>query len=110
MPKYKIDLVQTIYEGATVYVDADSQQEAEDKVYAMLEQTNNPPQIEWKFADAQNDAEITCVEEYDPPPHVLDEPPLPQIDGVHVVEFDRNDPEGTVINLMNALRATIKED
>jgi hypothetical protein len=79
--KYKIDLVQTIYEGATVYVDADSREEAEDKVYAMLEQTNEPPQIEWKFTDCQNDAEITCVEEV---------------------------PEGKVIDLMDAVRATME--
>jgi hypothetical protein len=84
--KYKIDLVQTIYEGATVFVDADSQEEAEDKVYAMLEEVNNPdgsgPQIEWKFTDCQNDAEITCVEEM---------------------------PEGKLIDLMSAVRATMED-
>jgi hypothetical protein len=90
MPKYKIDLVQTIYEGATVYVDADTQEEAEDKVYQMLE-GDNPPQIEWKFADCQNNAEITSVEEW--PPR-RDEPP----DTI-------NTPSG-VINLMDALRRT----
>jgi hypothetical protein len=34
-------------------VDADSQDTAEDKVLDMLEQTNDPPQIEWKFVDSQ---------------------------------------------------------
>jgi hypothetical protein len=84
--KYRITLVQTIYEGATLDIEADTQRAAEEIAQRMADEGS--PAVEWKFAEAQGDPEITSVEEWPPQ---RDEPP-----------------EGTVINLIGALRRTLE--
>jgi hypothetical protein len=104
--KYRIDLVQTVHEGCTLIVEADDQESAEKKALELVYSDGTKEPIPtWEFLDSLGDAEVVAAEEW--PPH--DEPPRPHIEGVEVVEFKREDPEGTVINLMDALHRTLGE-
>jgi hypothetical protein len=62
--KYRIDLVQTVTEGATVFVEADSQEEAEDAALELAKGNT----VEFRFIDSVDDMEIIGVEEW-PPVH-----------------------------------------
>lgn len=62
--KYRIDLTQTVTEGATVYVEADTEEEAEAQVLDMLDDGDGS--IEWKFVEVEQDAEIIGLEEHPP--------------------------------------------
>jgi len=77
--KYRVTIVQTVYEQATMDVEADDESAAERYVARLLEKTN---EFEYRFCDVASPAEVVYVEEL---------------------------PEGKVINLMAALRATMED-
>lgn len=68
--KYRIDLSQTVIQGATVFVEADSREEAEDAVLTLAE---DGAAVEWKFVDVVDDMEIVNIEEC-PPVNELEPP------------------------------------
>jgi hypothetical protein len=121
MPKFKIELVQTVTEGCTLYVEADDQEAAENK--ALLIAYGEHPDAQdrdkcplWNFIEVVDDAEVVMAEEWPPE---RDEPPQGIVTTVmdlgasgggtdsRAVVVDHM--TGEVINLMDALRATIKE-
>lgn len=80
MTKYRVDFVQTVYEGCTVFVEADDQEAAEAKAMAIVcEQSQDPekPEFEWKFVEAEGDPEIVGCEEW--PPIDDRDPPEPSL-------------------------------
>jgi hypothetical protein len=62
--KYRIDLVQTVTEGATVFVEAATEEEAEAQVLDMLDDGHSIAEgrIDWKFVEVEQDAEIIGLE------------------------------------------------
>lgn len=58
--KYRINCVQTVYEGATLFVEADTEEEAWTRAAALIEDGKDADgkDIEWKFLDADGVAEI----------------------------------------------------
>jgi hypothetical protein len=62
--KYRIDITQTVIEGATVYVEANSQEEAENAALQLAKGNT----VQFRFCDVVDDMEIINVEEW-PPVH-----------------------------------------
>jgi len=58
MPKFRFGLTQTVIEGATVYIDALTQEAAEELVLGKAMQGD----VEWRFLEAQGDVEIVTVD------------------------------------------------
>lgn len=59
MTKYRINLVQTVYESATLIIEAPNQETAE---WLALDRANNGEDMEWEFADVAGDVEIVNAE------------------------------------------------
>lgn len=71
--KYRIDLVQTVVESATVEVEADSREAAEQEALDIA--TNGVTArlaIDWHFIEVEQDAQILLVEEVKPRPNIID--------------------------------------
>src|SRR4051812_44286008 len=51
MPKYRLGLIQTVVEGATVFVEAGDPEEAERLAIEMV----NAGNVEWRFLQAEED-------------------------------------------------------
>jgi hypothetical protein len=77
--KYRVRILQTVYEEANVDVEAENEDAAWRYVRTLLEQTN---QFDYRLCDIASPAEVVGIEEV---------------------------PEGKVINLMTALRTTMED-
>ena len=78
MPKFRIDLQQTVTEGCFVVVEADDEEAAEARALE-LAFSDNPKDdagdpIVWSFNDTISPAEIVGIEEW-PPVNDPDPPP-----------------------------------
>ena len=65
MKKYRIDLVQTVVEGCTLFVDADDQEAAKKmaEAHAYSDKDQNGEPVIWKFVDFVDAVEIIgCAE------------------------------------------------
>ena len=58
MTKYRVDLVQTVYEGATLYVDADSEEQAG----ALALEHAYDDGVQWRFTESVGNADIINIE------------------------------------------------
>lgn len=66
--KYRIDLAQGVIEGATLFIEADNQEAAEElamELAATGKDQNGEPFI-WKFVDVDSPFEIIGAEEWPP--------------------------------------------
>lgn len=57
MTRFRIGLVQTVVEEATVFVEADSFEEAEQRAIAQA----NAGEVEWRFLDVTEPVEVVSV-------------------------------------------------
>jgi hypothetical protein len=57
--KFKVGLVQSVTEGLTIYVEANSREEAEKLA---LEQAN-AGQGDWRFLDTEGEVEVVSVDQ-----------------------------------------------
>lgn len=58
MSRYKVELIQTVYETATIFVEADNEENAELAALQAVEKE----EIEWIMADVVGDFEVTHCE------------------------------------------------
>jgi len=120
--KYRVTLVQTVTEGCFLEVEADDQEAAEKKALAIA-LGEHPDAFDpdkcpmWNFRDVVDNAEVTDCEEWPPqrdePPDQINTPSgvidLASGGGTDSRAVVVDHTTGEVINLMDALRATIKE-
>jgi hypothetical protein len=69
MAQYRVELVQSVVETAAVYVEANSEQEAEELALNGVTAAGLSPDAliaEWKFKDIMGDIEVLAVTEVKP--------------------------------------------
>jgi len=60
MPRYRVELAQTVIERATVWIEASNEQEAEDLALA---QVTTGQGTDWRFHDSVGDIEVLATTE-----------------------------------------------
>lgn len=68
MTLYRIGLMQTVYEGADVYIEANNKEEAEELAMKQAEGHLTAGHVEWKFVEALGDIEVVEVDQVVGPP------------------------------------------
>ena len=58
MTLYRVDLVQTVVEETTVYIEANNEEDAADKAMA---KSLSEDEVGWEFCDTKNDPEVISV-------------------------------------------------
>lgn len=68
--KYRVDLTQTVTEAATVYIEADCQEDAEKKAIDLAYGADPgqplPDPLDWRFIEVEGDIEVLSCEEWPP--------------------------------------------
>lgn len=61
---YRVELIQTVYEGASVYIEADNPERAEELALRKANGLSEEGNVRWKFVDTHGDIEVTEVAEH----------------------------------------------
>ena len=57
---YRVDMVQTVIEETSIYIEANNEDEAAEK--ALEENARDGTTVQWDFCDAKDDPEVIAVE------------------------------------------------